>query len=207
MVNGTVLWVVRHEKRVWIVITLTFLTGLVLTLPAVEEYSAAATRVANAREKLAEVNRQLDNLPQLQRLFTDKEREVAKLEAKSITQKEVEHLHSTLQQMIRDSGCEMRTLNIGDPTSRTWMSNDSPTKRFSVGNPGQETPFQLVSRTAVLKMEGAMPNVYHFLARVNQLERFIHAKQIRLERSPRNETSTELEMNFELFDLVKKKST
>jgi hypothetical protein len=206
MVNDTIRWIVRHEKRVWIVITLTFLTGLVLTLPAVEEYSAAATRIADAREKLDEVNRRLDNLPLLKKRFAEKEREVTALEAKAITPKEVEGLHATLQQLIRETGCDMRRLDINEPNARAWMSNDSATHRFSVGDPGHETPFQLVSRTAVLRMEGAMPNVYHFLARVNQLERFIHAKQIRLERSPRNDNVTELEMHVDLYDLVRKKA-
>ncbi len=51
-----------------------------------------------------------------------------------------------------------------------------------------------------------MANVYQFLARASQLERFLHAKQIRLERSVRDENLIELEMHFELFDLTRKKS-
>jgi hypothetical protein len=101
----------------------------------------------------------------------------------------------------------MRKLEISDPQARAWMSNDSPTQRFRLGHPGQETPFQLISRNATLRMEGAMPNVYHFLARVYQLERFLHAKVVRLERSTRNENITELEMQFEMFDLARKTQT
>jgi len=144
-------------------------------------------------------------LPQLQRLFGEKKRELEALEAKALTPKEVENLYGTLQQLIRETGCQMRRLDISDPTSRAWFTQDSPTRRNQVGGtPSTETAFQLVSRTAVLRMEGTMPNVYQFLARVNQLERFIHAKQVRLERSQRNENTTELEMQFELYDLARK---
>ncbi|MGE0760528.1 MAG: hypothetical protein AB7F89_00310 [Pirellulaceae bacterium] len=156
------------------------------------------------QEKLDEANRQLQNLPDLKRLFASKKQEVQTLEGKVISTKDVERLYGTLQQLIRETGCEMRRLDISDPSSRAWTTNDSPTRRHLTGPPGQETPFLLVSRTAVLRMEGSMPNVYQFLSRVNQLEKFLHAKQIRLERSQRNENAAELEMHLELFDLVRK---
>lgn len=206
MVSTTLRWVVRHEKRTLIVISLTFVTGLLLLLPAVEEYSTAKARIQTARQNLDEANQQLQNLPLLRRTFEERKRELEHLEKKALTPREVENLRGNLQQLIRENGCVMRTLDISDAFSRPWSSNDSPTRRVTVGPPGQETPYMLVSRTATLRMEGEMANVYQFLARASQLERFLHAKQIRLERSVRDENLIELEMHFELFDLTRKKS-
>jgi Tfp pilus assembly protein PilO len=206
MFDGALRWILRHEKRRWIVITATFLTGVLIGLPAVEEYMAAGARMRDAQEKLTEAKRQLQHLPELKRLFDARKQELQGLEAKAVTPQEIANLHATLQQLIRETGCEMRRLDIGEPSTRAWMSSDSPTRRGKVGALGQETPFQLVSRTAVLRMEGTMTNLYRFLARVSQLDRFIHTRQVRLDRSQRNEEVTELEMQFELFDLVRKKS-
>lgn len=206
MVDGTVRWIIQHEKRTLIVITLTFVTGLLLILPAVEEYSAAKDRLRTAREKVSETKRQLQNLPQLQRTFEQKKRELQALESKAVTQNDVEHLRGLLQKLIRETECEMREVTISEPNIRPWTTNDSVRRGTILSELGTETPFRLIQRNGILRIEGAMPNVYRFLSGVHQLNRFINAKQIKLERSSRDENLTQLEMQFEMFDLARKKA-
>jgi Tfp pilus assembly protein PilO len=205
MVDGTLRWVLRHEKRPLIVITLTFVTGLLVVMPAVEDYSAAKERSKTAREKLDEIKRQVQNLPQLQQTFERNKRQLKTLEAKAVTEKNVEQLRDTLAKLIRETGCTQRLLSIDtSPTLKTWMTNDSALGRKAYVDPGPETKYLLANRNAKLAIEGAMANVYQFMARVSQLDRFMHVKRVRLERSARDENVTELEMEFELFDLTRK---
>jgi hypothetical protein len=207
MIDGTLRWVVRHEKRGWIVITVTFVTGLLLILPAVEDYSAAKERTQAAREKLAETKLQLQNLPQLQRTFEQKKQALQSLENKAITAQNYEQLRESLQKLIRETGCTMREAKIEEnPIPRPWMTNDSPLSKKTFVDPGPETKYQLIKRTARLEIEGPMSSVYQFMARVSQLNRFIHVNRVVLERSQSDENKTLLNLEFDMFDLTRKKA-
>ena len=207
MVDGTLRWVIRHEKRAWIVITLTFITGILLVLPAVEEYSAATERTRTAREKLEEAKRQVENLPQLKQTFEKKKQQLTALEGKAIAEKDVVPLREILQKLIRETGCTMRTLNVDEVAQpRPWMTNDSPLRNKVHVDPGPVTNFNLLIRTTKLQIDGPMSSVYQFMSRISQLDRFIHVKHVRLERSARDENVTQLEMEFDMFDLARKTS-
>jgi Tfp pilus assembly protein PilO len=207
VVDGTLRWVLRHEKRGWIVITVTIVPGWLLVLPAVEEYSAAKERSKSAREKLAETKLQVQNLPQLQRAFDRKKSELGLLAKKAVNETNVEQFRETLHKLIRETGCTLRVGNIGaNAMPRAWMTNDSPLGKKAFLDPGPETNFVLINRNAKLEIEGPMASVYQFMARVSQLDRFIHVKHIKLERSSRDENVTQLDMDFDMFDLTRKKA-
>ena len=104
----------------------------------------------------------------------------------------------------RETGCVMRKLEISEPNTQSWTTNASPTRQ-TVGDPGQETAFNLVRRTAQLNVEGPIENVYQFMAHISELNRLMHAKLVKLGRTQQDETVT-LEMNFESYDLVRKNS-
>lgn len=206
MVDTTLRWVIRHEKRTVIVITLTFVTGILLILPAVEDYSAAKERIQTARENLEEAQRQVENLPQLQRLFERQKRDLSQLEAMAVTAKEAENLRELLQKAIRETGCIPRTVDVRDQSQqRPWMTNDSPIPRKTFLKPGDATPFQLVTRTATLQLEGPMTSVYQFMSRASQLQHFIYVKSVRLERTMRDPNLMQLDMEIDMFDLARGK--
>jgi hypothetical protein len=50
-----------------------------------------------------------------------------------------------------------------------------------------------------------MGNIYKFLQRMNQTDRFIHTTRVDMKRSEANENLTKLHMEFTLFDLTRKK--
>ena len=205
MIESLVLAIAEHPKRKIIVITLTLVTAVVFALPAVEEYSAAQSRMAKAREKLEEVSGTAANLPQLTQTLNRKKQELRAFELKAVTEKDVEHLRDELQKLIREAGCEMREVNIDElPMKRSWMSNDSPLRGAPIGDPGQETPFVLAQWNARLRIEGPMVSVYKFLARVNEMDRFIQTRQVDMQRSEANESLTQLKLEVTLYDLARK---
>lgn len=200
--------IVEHPKRKMLVITLTFVTGVMFGLFAVEEYSAAQARMAGVREKLNEASGTAANLPQLQSVLEKRKREVEELERKVVTEKDVEHLRDgELQKLIRETGCEMRSVTIDEmPQKREWRSNDSPLRGTPPGDAGQPTPFNLTQWNAKLQIEGRSLNIYKFLERISQMDRFIHTRLVQMLRSDTNENLTELRMEITLFDLVRKKT-
>lgn len=208
MVERLIRVIIEHPKRKMLVIILTFVMGVVFGLPAVEEYSAARNRMADAREKLEEASGAAANLPQLLGTLDKKKREVQELERKAVTEKDVEHLRDgELQKLIRESGCEMRQMNFDEiPEKRDWMSNDSPLRGPQVGDPGKETPFVLKQWKVRLRIEGPMGSIYKFLERMSQMDRFIHTRQVYMKRSEANENLTQLELEITLFDLARKKA-
>jgi Tfp pilus assembly protein PilO len=191
---------------VWIVITLTFITGLLILLPAVEDYSAAKERTQAAREKLEDTKRQLQNLPQLQRMFEQKKKALQALETKAVTEQNLDQLRENFHRLIRDTNCAMKSLVFSDsPTPRAWHANDSPLVMKTYLVPPPETEYVLNKRTAKLEIEGPMSNVYQFMAKVSQLDRFIHVNRVALERSQTDER-VKLNLEFDMFDLTKKKA-
>ena len=208
MVDQLIRTIIEHPKRKMLVIILTGVMGVMFGLPAVEEYSAARTRTAVAREKLQEASGTAANLPQLQAALEKRKTEVQDLERKAVTDKDVERLRvGELQKLIRDAGCEMRQVQIDEqPQKRDWRSNDSPLRGSPIGDPGQETPFVLVQWTARLHIEGPMVNIYKFLQQMSQMDRFIHTTKVEMQRSETNDNMTQLRMEMMLFDLVRKKN-
>lgn len=208
MVEQFIRTIIDHPNRKMLVIILTFVMGVVFGLPAVEEYSAARSRVVVAREKLKEASGTAANLPLLQATLEKKRREVQELEAKAVTEKDVEKLRDgELQKLIRESGCEMRSVLIDEvPERRDWRSNDSPLRSSPIGNPGQETPFVLTQWKTRLHIEGPMGNIYMFLQRMSQMDRFLQTTKVEMKRSPSNDNLTQLILEFTLFDLARKKA-
>ena len=208
MVDQLIRTLIEHPKRKLLVIILTLVMGVMFGLPAVEEYSAARTRVAAAREKLSVASGTAANLPQLQTALAKRKQELQELERKAVTEKDVEQLRDGgLQKLIRESGCAMRQVSIDEiPDKKPWRSNDSALRGPPNGDPGQETPFELLQWKARLHVEGPMVNIYKFLQQLSQMDRFTHTTKVEMQRSETDDSLTQLKMEITLFDLVRKKA-
>ena len=207
MVDQLVRTIVEHPKRKLLVIILTLITGVVFGLPSVEEYSAAQARMATAREKLNDASGNAANLPQVQATLDAKKRELEVLERKAVSETDIEKFREELQRMIRETGCEMREVNVDEtPQKRAWMSKDSPLRNGPVTDPGTETPFVLSQWNARMRLEGSMGAVYKFLASLNQMDRFIHTKEVQLARADGQENRTQLRMDITFYGLTRKKA-
>ena len=63
---------IEHKRRKSIVIILTILTGLLVVLPAADEYNAAKERMNTATSDLKETKSQVGSLPRFEKLFDEK---------------------------------------------------------------------------------------------------------------------------------------
>ena len=198
---------IQHERRKSIVIIVTILTGLLVVLPAADEYNAARGRVNAAKGQLLEIQSQANDLPHFQKLFQVKSSDLQKLESKVVSESVAERLQNELVEMVRQSGCTMRLIRPGDPLRRDWTTKDHAVRGLNVTDRGESTPYQLETRQISLSVTGSMPNVLEFLARIHRLDRFIHSRQISLKRADVGGNTAILDMDLVLFNLIKKPVT
>lgn len=198
---------IQHERRKSIVIVVTILTGLLVVLPAADEYNAARGRVSAAKGQLVEMRSQADDLPQFEELYQVKLSELRKLESEAVSEAVAERLQNELVEMVRQSGCTMRLIRPGDPLRRDWTTRDHPVRGLSATHRGDNTPYQLETRQISLSVTGSMPNVLEFLARIHRLDQFIHSRQISLKRADEGGNTAILDMDLVLFNLIKKPVT
>ena len=198
---------VQHERRKSIVIVVTILTGLLVVLPAADEYNAARGRVNAAKGQLLEIQSQANDLPHFQKLFQVKAADLKKLESQAVSESVAERLQNELVEMVRQSGCTMRLIRPGDPLRRDWTTKDHAVRSLNVTDRGENTPYQLETRQISLSVTGSMPNVLEFLAHIHRLEQFIHSRQISLKRADEGGNTAILDMDLVLFNLIKKPVT
>lgn len=191
-----------HRQKAVIIVTL--LTGLVVVWPAVDGYIEARTLKKEARTKLEETNAEIAKLPRHAELFKKKQEELGALQRRTVTEDSAQRLRNDLVQLVRQSGCTMRRIRLGDATRRDWMENDSPVTGADLVDPGRETPFQLVSRQLSLSITGQMPKLHGFLAELHKIDKTMHTRTISLQRAGRNKGTATLDLDMVLFDFEKK---
>jgi hypothetical protein len=195
---------VEHKRRKTVVIILTVLTGLLVVLPATDEYNAAQERISTAQADLTSANDEVADLEHYKRLFEEKEKELERLEAQAVSDADAQDLRSQLVETIPLTGCTMRQIRLGDAVRRDWTAKDHPVRGTNLSERGDPTPYQLETRQIALSISGSMANLHDFLSRIHDRNEFIHTKTVALKRSEASENLANLDMDVLLFNLVKK---
>lgn len=193
-----------YPYRKQAVIILTLLTGLVVVWPAVDGYIEARTLKSDASTKLAKTNEEITKLPRHTELFKKKQEELAALTRRTVKEDSAQRLRNDLVQLVRKAGCTMRRIRLDGATRRDWMENDSPVTGPDLVDPGQKTPFQLVSRQLSLSITGQMPKLHEFLAEIHKVDKTMHTRSITLQRAGRSKGVATLDLDMVLFDFEKK---
>jgi hypothetical protein len=195
---------IEHKRRKLIVTILTVLTGLLVVLPAADEYNAAKERTSTAHKDLEETKGEVKSLPRFEEIFELRMAELEALQDRTLSLAAAQNLREQLVEIVRQADCTMLQARLGDPMKRDWTTEDNAVDDFSVSNRGNPTPYQLETRQISLSIAGPMPNLLHFLARLCEIDKMIHTKDLNLKRSGSEENSAILTMDVLLFDLVKK---
>ena len=201
-----ILWqFLEYRKRKQAVIIGTIITGLVVVWPAADEYMAARERIRNAESELAESQDQVDKLPQFIQMYEKRMNELKKLEKRSVTKKAAQRMRDDVTRLVRAQGCRLSRIVLGGDLHRDWTANDSPVNHTEIVDRGGDTPFRLVTQQMSISLSGSMTNVKNFLAKLHEMERFIHTKQISLVRG--SSGKAELDIDIMMFELAQKPST
>jgi Tfp pilus assembly protein PilO len=195
---------IAHKQRKGIIIIVTVLTGLLVVLPAADEYKAASARLETAADQLEEMQTEVSGLSRIKQTHEAKQAELAKLEQLAISESDAQQLRSDLVEMVRQTGCTMRQIRLGEGLRREWTSDDHPVRSATLAERGDETPYQLETRQLSISLTGAMANLHEFMARIHRLDKLIHTRSVSVRRADEEGDTTTMEMDLLLFDLVKK---
>ena len=207
MIEPALQQILTHQHRQKGVIIVTLLTGLVVLWPAVDGYIEARKNKNEARAKLDTTNEEIAKLPLHTKLFERKTAELEALTRRTIKADSAQTLRNNIVQLVRDAGCTMRRVRLGNATRRDWMENDDPVTGADPTDPGNETPFQLVSRQLSISITGKMTKIHGFLAEMYKIDKTIHTRSITLQRAGRTKGTAMLDLDLLLFDLEEKTET
>lgn len=201
--EGILRQAVEHPKRGWIVITATFVIGVVFTWPAVDYYLAAA---AHHRQLIGEVEEGTATAGRL-KLYRDQLQrqgeKLALLQERTLSGDKIETFRNQVTEWVKSSGCQLRRVKLADAQLRPWYEDDHPLEtKVRTEKDGKKTRFKLRQQSLNLLVTGPMERVSEFLARLGEQELLLHTGNLLLRRNTEDPRTVELDLDLILFDLV-----
>ena len=190
----------RHR---WpIVATATVLVALVTLVPAVDDYFDKHNSRNDLADDLVGARQTAESLPAFEIRAAAVRNELEVLEGRSVDEDRLGRFRSRLVDLVRESGCQIRQIEVGSPTSRPWMQHDRP---LADGAASQEalTPFFLQRRSVVLAVDGAMPAVHDLLDRLEKERTLSHPHRMHLQAVSAEGDTVTLELELWLFALAR----
>lgn len=195
------LWrLVEHRKRRWIVIIVTAAISLLLVLPAVDNYSAEGSRFKILQADLARTQASVDQIGRYEKSLEEREAQLAQLDGQVFNPDAVEAYRNELVTLVRDMGCQMRRIRVGDPTlqmefaSRPGDGKDKEAKK----NPAS---YDVYGQPLSLQVTGSLPRVIELLKRIHAREGLIQTQFFSLKKSEESPELTNLDLDLLLIDL------
>jgi hypothetical protein len=132
-------------------------------------------------------------------------RELARLDAKTVTEETSPEFRKRLQSLARDTGCTMRKLHVGSVSARPWYDGDDPL----AASPDQEirnaqTPFTLERWPLSITLHGPMANLQKMLDQMWQDDMFVHTKNLELQADGQQGRAVMLQLELWYFALSRK---
>jgi hypothetical protein len=190
-----------------IVATATALVALATVVPLVDEYFDNRNNRNGLSEELVRARDTARALPEYQTRAATVEGELAALELRTVGDESLGAFRSRLVDVVRESGCQIRQIEVGSPTRRPWTQGDDPLRESeeSAGKTGA-TPFFLERRSVMLAVDGAMPAIHDLLNRLEQQRTLWHPHRVQLQPAPTGPGTVMLELELWLFALSRSAS-
>ena len=191
----------RHRKL--IVAIVTSLVGLALLLPLSDEYFDNRESRRTLTDDLDRVQKMEDTLPSFMKRAASQEAKVQELEGVTVSEASIASYRDAILEMVRESGCQMRNLQAGQPTTRPWLKDDNPLIKQVKATKKNKTPFKLERRSLSLLVDGDMTSIYEFLTRFEEEKKTAFPHKVRLTNATGRGGTATLEMNLWLFALTR----
>lgn len=205
MIKKALQTLIDHPRGLLIVIILSFGMGLVLVLPVVDEYSALRDQAEKLLQELDEAGVDQENLPKFEQRIVQQQAELAALEARAISDEQASEFRNKMVSLVRESGCQVRRVSLGEPRQRDWMENDNPVKPLQASNKkNNQTGFELKSRVFSLSVSGSPDHVQGLLATLNAAQPLAHTRSLSVRPADNSRDEVILELELWLFELTKK---
>ena len=204
---------ISHPRKRMFVIFLTIGVVLMTVLPATDKYGTLSEKEAELRNQLTQAKTLISNGDQQRALLEKRRQQLKEEEAKAATADEIQQLRADLVTWIRNDGCRLRRIEVGQVRRRTWRENDSTiTAKSTSGPDNPDTDFILRSQSVVISVSGEVAKVHRLLARIADVDMTMHTERIAIrpidngyvESGANAVPEVMLDMTLTLFDLEKK---
>jgi hypothetical protein len=183
-------------------VTTTALLALATVVPSVDDYFDKRSSRSDLADDLVRARQTAHDLPKFEARVAKLNEELKGLEARAIDDAGLARFHSRLRDLVRESGCQIRRIEVGLPTSRAWKEGDQPLEDLPPGA-GNETPFKLERRSVLLSVDGAMSAVNDLMTRLEEEHTLLHPHRVQLQGVSAGGETVTLELELWLFALAR----
>jgi hypothetical protein len=185
-----------------IVATATGLVALATVAPMVDEYFDNRNSRNDLAGELARARETAGALPEFEKRSATVGEELAALERRTVDDAGLAAFRSRLVDIVRDSGCQIRQIEVGEPSRRPWRQGDDPLKEADQApTSGGATPFSLERRSVLLAVDGPMPAVHDLLARLEEERTLSHPHRLQMQAAATSGETVMVELELWLFAL------
>jgi hypothetical protein len=197
----------ESPRRKLIVSIVTILLALAVITPLVDDYfdkkesrRALAEELDNSRQTAAQ-------LPSLEKQVATIVEKLGTMEARSVSEETVSGYRTRLVEMIRESSCQIRRLDVAPSVLRPWKIGDTPLAEGKMnGSSGKATPFSLERRSIQISVNGKTHDIYGLLERLQKDTTLAHPERIQLHSERQDGETVTMELEMLLFALSRQNS-
>ena len=190
-----------HRKLIVAIVT-SLIALLVVTQQSDDYFDNRESRKALV-DDLDRARQMQQRLPQFEKLVEEQEAKTDELELLTVSDSSIAAYRDNILEIVRQSGCQMRNLQAGQPTTRPWLKKDDPLVKQVKATKGNKTNFQLQRRNLSLLVDGDMANIHTLLSLLQEQKATAFPHRVKLTPANARTGNVTLEMNMWLFALTR----
>ncbi|CAK9037525.1 Secretin OutD (General secretion pathway protein D) (Pectic enzymes secretion protein OutD) (Type II secretion system protein D) (T2SS protein D) [Durusdinium trenchii] len=159
-------------------------------LPGVASVALQGTGIGRAAHRNAALL-----LPGFEKRYTERSEALAEQLAKTLTEENEAEYRNGLVKLVRDSGCQLRRLNVSPAIVREWGQDDNPLEK-AYDKKLKPTGYQLERRQVSLTLSGPTDSVRRLIERFEKHDKQVHLQTLNLKPDGGNGRRVELTMEM-----------
>lgn len=169
-----------HPKRRFIVIFGTVVLSLLVLWPSADNYFRTATRITDLQNVLAEAASAEQISVERTSFANAVKKRLDTLEAATYSEDQVHLLRGQLTDLVRQTGCQLRRIEVGAVSRRKWLADDHAIVPKPVAKDAEFSAFKLRSQVVSLSVTGGMSNLKELLAKIDEMNKLMHTQRLQL---------------------------
>ncbi len=197
----------ESSYRKLIVIGVTFIVGLVLIMPLVDAIRAGHDEKENLLVELDSARNVAAEIKGFETRVAEKITQLKSLEDRTVNEDTMPALRSALVDIAKETDCNIRRLNVGTATSRSWKTGENlfvPPTETKTAEATAGPKFQLEWRPVSVSLSGTSASLKNMIERVAASKKLMHIKSLEMYPSSPNRQTLTLDMEIWYFTLARK---
>ena len=195
---------IASRHRHWFVIILTLLLGLTVIWPLADDYKASQDRYARLKSVLHNTQQDIASIDRFENVKQDRLEKLARLDAKTTGEKELQSFRERVIELARDSGCRVRTVRVDPMATRPWKKGEAVLSTTTVSATAK-APYTLSSQPVHLSVSGGIEGLKLLLEQLQRDGKLMHTKGFQLKPAGQTEPGQLImDLDLLLFDLTER---